>query len=97
MIDRLASVGQALAESGVQPYTVVHVHHCIDCARHATTTKHVPGSYEKRFREIARAVEVGAQIQLCGPFAFGVLSTDVDGLRTPLFEKFSTAVRPSTI
>ena len=66
IIDRLPSVSQALAEVGVQPYTVVHVHHCVDCARHATTTKHVPGSYERRFREVARAVEASAQIKLHG-------------------------------
>ena len=46
-----------LADHGVQPYVLVHVHHCFNCASHCMSTKHVPGSYEAKFAEIRARLE----------------------------------------
>ena len=57
-------VGQAarvLRTVRIQPYTLVEVEHCEKCHLHQETTKHVPGSYERRFAQVKKAIERGAR------------------------------------
>jgi hypothetical protein len=35
----------------------IHVEHCANCESHATTTKHIPGQYDKAFAALSSAVE----------------------------------------
>ena len=35
----------------------IHVEHCANCEGHSTTTKHVPGQYDKAFATLSSAIQ----------------------------------------
>ena len=41
----------------VVPVHHINVEHCMNCDKHKSTTWHVPGSYEKRFEDLAAAIQ----------------------------------------
>ena len=46
-----------LAARRVVPYHMVHVEHCKNCEKHQSSTRHIPGSYDKVFMELKNSLK----------------------------------------
>ena len=42
--------------SNVIPFHIVHVEHCVNCEQHAKSSRHVPGSYDKHWKDLMAAI-----------------------------------------
>lgn len=49
----IQEVVEILVQENICPFYVMHVQHCQNCESHSSTTRHVPGSFERVFDDIS--------------------------------------------
>ena len=48
----LQTILGAMVYNHVVPYHLMHIEHCCNCEEHAMTTRHTPGTYEKKVNDL---------------------------------------------